>query len=81
MKKIILFLIITVLVSCKKEIDKSISNKVKSTQINKNLTVQSVDTLLLKTNFKFQENVFSGDSTVGSEKYFDHLTDDKGYSI
>lgn len=81
MKKTTLFFIIIILVSCKKGNGKSISNKVQSTQINESLTAQSVDTLLLKTNFKFQENVFSGDSTLGSKKYFDHLTDDKGYSI
>ncbi|KUJ60003.1 hypothetical protein AR687_20495 [Flavobacteriaceae bacterium CRH] len=76
-----LFLIMIILVSCKKEINTSISNKVQSNQINEKLTIQSDDTLILKSDLKFQENVFSGDSTLGSERYFDNLTDDKGYLV
>lgn len=79
MKKTTFLLITIVLVSCKNEINNSISNKVQSPQINKNLITKSDDTLLLKTDFKFEENVFSGDSTLSIKKYFDDLTDDKGY--
>lgn len=67
------------LVSCKRENDKVILYKVQSTQINKKLTYQTEDTLILKSDLKLQENLFLGDSTLGSKRYFDDLTDDKGY--
>jgi hypothetical protein len=54
MKKIILFFAITLLISCKKETDKSISNKIQNTQTSEIVFVPYGDSLISQSDFVSQ---------------------------
>ncbi|GAA3767894.1 hypothetical protein [Flavobacterium ginsengiterrae] len=75
----VVIILVLIIVSCKKEKNKSFLNTEKKVQTNDSLMI--LNDKVLDVNYELLDNIFLGDSILETKNYFQNLTDTTGYTL